>query len=247
MKVRTLTGIVDAHTHAIEYTEEDWRKIEELSPLLIVSVGEDLESSRRSVELKEERPFVLPCVGVHPWRVSDVSLSEVKAVKELAEDLGVSCIGEVGLDTKFVPETLERQRRVFAELVELAEELGAVLNVHAAGAWREVLEFLERSEIERAVFHWYTGPIDLLERAVERGFYFSINVAARLQERHRAVAKAVPLDKILTESDGPYEYRGARLSTTMIPDLVSLLAELRGEDEATLVDAVRRNARRLFG
>jgi len=238
--------LVDVHVHAAEYDESDWADVESLGAVYIVAVSSDAEESKKVVELAEGRERVVPCVGVHPWSAGRCSDSDVAAVEKLLSSMERPCLGEVGLDLKFVPETFERQREVLDKLLAAAADYGAVVNLHAAGAWRQALEALRKHDVERAIFHWYTGPFDVLEELLEEGYYVSANAAAKIQEKHREVVKAVPLSKLLTESDGPYNYRGLRLSTKMLPELVELIAELKKASASDVAETVWSNFRRLF-
>ncbi len=236
---------VDVHCHAVEYSAEDWEKIEKLG-ILVVAVSEDLQSSHATIELAKQMENVTPCVGIHPWCVGEASLDDLKVIEKMISREEARCIGEVGLDKKFVPETIERQRVFFEEFLRIAREYDVALNLHTAGAWREVYEELLRNDIRKAVFHWYTGPLDLMESIVENGYLISINVAAKIQEKHREVIKRVPLSSMVTESDGPYKYRGLRLSSAMLPELVKMIAEIKGVSENVVLEKAYTNHVRLL-
>jgi len=237
---------VDVHVHAVEYSDSDWKKIESLGASIIVAVAEDVESSKATLDLAESRHNVYPCIGIHPWNCTEARREDVDAINRLISRMKRPCIGEVGLDLKFVPQSIEKQREVFRRMVELAVEYDAVLNLHAAGAWSEVFHVIDRLDVEKAVFHWYTGPLDLIRDITERGFYISVNAAARIQEKQRRVIEATPLEYILSESDGPYQYRGIRLTTEMMPELVQLVSKVKGVDRATVLEQVWLNLKRLF-
>ncbi len=215
---------------------------------VIAAVSDDYPSSRRVLELAEgHRNKVIPCVGIHPWAVGKVSTEELVQVIKLIERGDVRCIGEVGLDKRFTPETFERQLEFFKKFVELAREYDLVLNLHAADAWRDVLDVIRKYDINKALFHWFTGPVEMLRELRDLGYYISINPAIRIQERHRRVAKEAPLEILLVESDGPYEYRGLRLEPPMTLEAVRVIAELKGVCEDYVWDRVRENFMRLFG
>lgn len=241
--------IVDVHCHLHEYSDQQIRKFfDKVRGLIVVAVSDDPASSRATLRLHEafgER--VIPCVGIHPWeagKVSEAGLGELERLVSKQES--VRCVGEVGLDKKFVPETLDRQMKVFKKLVLYAREYGAVLNVHAAGAWREVLEVLVTNDVDKALIHWYTGPKDVLAELVSLGYFVSINPAVKVQRKHQEIAAAAPLKAVLMESDGPYNYRGMELSPLLLPELVKYLANVKNVSEKSLLTVLETNFRRLF-
>lgn len=158
-----------------------------------------------------------------------------------------SCIGEVGLDKKFVPQTFEKQLPVFRRMVEAAVERGLPLNIHSPGAWRDVYRVLRDYGVEKAVFHWYTGPLDLLREIVSAGYYVSVNAALKVQAKMRRVAREAPLESIVLESDGPYRYRGLELSPRMIPEAARLVAAEKGVTLEAVREAVLENTFTLYG
>jgi len=157
------------------------------------------------------------------------------------------CIGEVGLDRRFVPQTFDRQLEFFRTFVTWARDYDLPLNIHAPDAWRDVLELVRRSDVERVLIHWYTGPLNLLNEIRDYGYYISINAAIRIQEKSRLVAKEAPLDVILLESDGPYEYRGITLEPPMVRDAARIVAEIKGVKVEELWERIGENFSRLFG
>jgi Mg-dependent DNase len=128
----------------------------------------------------------------------------------------------------------------------MAKEYDLVLNIHSPDAWREVYDMVTRVDVDKVIFHWYTGPLDLIGDVTEQGYYISVNAALKIQEKSRRVAEVVPLRFMLTESDGPYEYRGIRLTPLMIRELVPEIAKIKGVDAATVEDSVYFNYTKLF-
>jgi TatD DNase family protein len=238
--VVVLAGYVDSHIHLHEYGDS-WAAY--CGRYTMLAVSDDIQSSARTVELARRCPTVVPAVGVHPWGIgggTDV-VGLARELEGLIEGGGVRFLGEVGLDRVFTPGTFSYQLRVFEAVLDLASRYGVGLSVHAAGAWREVFEMLRRYRIEVAVFHWYTGPLDLLEDIVGEGYLIGVNPALRLQRRHEEVARAVPLEALVTESDGPYEYRGLRLGPELIGELLARVAQVKGVGVEEVAEAVRRN------
>ncbi len=235
--------LVDAHVHLYEFDE---KSLEEFKDIILVSVSEDLDSSRRVIRLSEEYSNVTPCVGLHPWNVDKRPMGEVDEILRIIEGGDVRCIGEVGLDLRFVPETIDRQREVFSRFLAMAREYDAVLNIHSPDAWREAFNMVVKADLDKAIFHWYTGPLDLLEEIASQGYYITVNAAVKIQEKSRRVVEKAPLSIILTESDGPYNYRGLVLKPTMVKDALSEVAKIKGVSQDDVEYTVYYNYTRLF-
>ncbi len=235
--------LIDAHCHAHSLAEEDLRRLED--KMIIIAVSEDLESSLKTLSLTEKFENIVPFLGVHPWNLEEITQQEVEEVIGLIErEDEVRGIGEVGLDGE--RGNREKQIDVFKKFCKLSAEYDLPMNIHARGAWREVLEILRRMDVESAVIHWYSGSPDLLEEIRQNEYMITINPAVKIQPRHREVLEAAPLDMILTESDGPYEYRSLSLKPDMISDLIKFMSEVKKMPISEIEDAIELNFRRIF-
>ena len=242
-----VTLYYDMHCHLGEFTDAEVEQIMASLPgLRVVAVSEDVRSFNRVMDLAQAYPGrVIPCAGFHPWSLRDHPIEEAWQLLRLAERSGVTCVGEVGLDRRFLPdETFSVQRRVFEAYARAAKDLDALLNVHAPGAWRETLSVMVDLGVERAMFHWYTGPLDLIGEIAGRGYLISINAAAKVQSKSIEVARSAPLEAMVFESDGPYEYHGLRLTPLMIPELAELVAKLKGMPVRDIINVVNGNSER---
>jgi len=238
----------DAHCHAHELPLDELGSYGELFEL-IVAVSDDLESSLRTLKLAERYRFLHPCVGIHPWTIGEAEDLEeqLRGLEKLVAEGGVTCLGEIGLDKAFVPQTIDKQLEVFRRLLDLARDYDLAVNLHAAKAWRLVLAEVVAKGVRRALFHWFTGPLDVLREVVARGYLVSINPTVKISAKHMAVAKAAPLHAVVFESDGPYEYRGLSLRPGLVPETVRLVAGERGITVEELVEASRENVMRFLG
>lgn len=210
-------------------------------------MSDDYDSSLKTLDIAKKHRWVIPAVGVHPWSIGACSLEQAKAVSELAlnnRDI-VRVLGEVGLDKKFKHDTFTYQLEVFKLFIETATEIEAVLNIHAAGAWREVLEFLTRSDVPTAIIHWYTGPKELLKEIIDRGLYITINPAVVIQEKHREIVVEAPLEIILPESDAPYRYRGMYLHPRDVFKVVEHIASIKAIHIEEVLIALSDNYKKL--
>jgi TatD DNase family protein len=234
--------LVDMHVHCTEL-----KNLESYSQgYLFVCVAEDVETSRAVVELSRRFHFIKPCVGIHPWNIARSSIEEARILMEQAVSDNVKCVGEVGLDSKFVPETLTRQREVFKVFLDYAKEYDLVLNLHTAGTHREVFQMLKTWRVEKAYFHWYTGPEDLIKELADSGYFIGVNPAWKIQEKHYKIISKTPLDGLLTESDAPYQYRGLSLKPELVSDSLDLLARLHNLDRRVVEEKIGENFKRVF-
>ena len=235
--------LVDAHCHAHAFSDGELRRFSEIR---IIAVSEDLESSRRTIDLSKRFNNIIPFIGVHPWSLESISTKELEETLRLLRLGEATGIGEVGIDGR-IRRNVRRQVEVFKLFCEISAELDLPMNIHALDAWADVFEIALKMDIRRALFHWYTGPMKLLRDIGEAGYYISINPAVRIQPKHRRVLEHAELDMIITESDGPYNYRGLRLKPTMIGDLMDFISNVKGVDKASLEKIIERNFERFLG
>lgn len=232
-----VTPLVDSHLHLHEYGARWIKYCGE--DLVVLAVSDDYLSSLKTLEMSDNCRTVVPAIGIHPWAVKGGE--QIEPFEELVRVRRPCFLGEVGLDKRFVPHTIEFQVKVFERFVELAEAYGLGLSVHAAGAWEEVLRVLKRRSVKVAIFHWYTGPTHLLEEIVSLGYYVGLNPAVRFQQKHAEVIKWAPLEALLTESDGPYNYRGLALGPELLEEVVSAVAQIKNVEAEEVKKVVWNN------
>lgn len=237
-----ISRISDAHCHLHEFSDSDISLISMLN-IDVIAVSDDYSSSVRTLTIAKKYKWVIPAIGLHPWSIKINSIEEANNVSELAlnKDNNIRVLGEIGIDKRFKPETFTYQLQIFKLFIDIAKEINAVLNVHAAGAWEEVLTLLTRSDIPTAIIHWYTGPKELLKDIVDRGLYITINPTVIIQQKHREIARSAPLDIILVESDAPYIYRGMPLHPKNVFDVISYIANIRNMNTEELCHIISNN------
>lgn len=249
--------LVDTHVHLdeLENLELVFDEARESGVIAIVAVGSDYESNVRVLELSEKyRSFVYPALGLHPWQLTKLSLSEVENTIQFIEDnlKTAVAIGEVGLDyqkrlVKAAPKEL--QKKVLGRLLVMAKQYDKPVIIHSRYAWEDAFLLAKEVNIDKAVFHWFTGFSSVLHSIISTGFFVSATPAAVYHEEHQRAVKAVPLDHLLLETDSPVTYgREARYSAKPA-DVVSSLraaAQLQGVNEATIAEETTRNAIALF-
>ncbi len=238
---------IDAHCHLYEYSLDEIKEI--VKSTLVFAVSDEMDSAIKTVNISKKFDNVFPGLGMHPWVIEhDVSFREaLGAIEYYREHIdNVKMLGEIGLDTYFRKDTLDKQLVIFRELVKIAAEYKLLVNIHALGAWRKVLDELYRNDVPVAILHWYSGPIDMIEDLESLGYYITINPSVEFQKKHREVLKKAPISIILTESDGPYEYRGRKLGPSLIPWLVHTISIIKEVDHNKLLEILKNNVIRIF-
>ena len=235
--------LIDAHCHAYELSEND---LEKFSEIRIIAVSEDLESSLRNLEISRRFRNITPFAGIHPLNSLDFSEEELDTILDLASRKLVKGFGEVGIDGR-CGIAFEKQENLFKTFCSMASELDLPINVHALDSWKAVLDTAIKLDVGRALIHWYNGPMNLLKLIRECGYYISINPAITVQPKHRMILEKAELEIILTESDGPYRYRGLFLTPGMMRDLVKMISEIKEVDVKEVEKAIQKNYERFLG
>lgn len=141
-------------------------------------------------------------LGLHPLLASE-NKNELPLFNSLLDQ--TSYIGEIGLDfSKEGLSTKEDQVFILRKLLERLEGKKKIISVHSRKAEKELFDLLCEYNINNVIFHWYSGPIDLIPSIISQGYYFSINDAMSISKNGRAIIKEIPRNRILTESDAPF-------------------------------------------
>ncbi len=202
---------------------------------LVVNPGCDLDSSRRAIAIAEQYPFVYAAVGVHPEDCAGWQDTDVDELRSLAAHPKVVAIGEIGLDYYWKENPpREFQQRVFRAQLALARELDLPVIVHDREAHGDCLSIIREFPQVRGVFHCFSGSAEMAKELVGLGWMISFTGALTYKNARKAVeaAQAVPLDRIMIETDSPYmapvPCRGERCHSGLARHTCQRLAELRG-------------------
>ena len=141
-------------------------------------------------------------LGLHPLLAAE-SKKEVPLFNRLVDQ--TSYIGEIGLDfSKEGHVSRDEQVSVLRELLSAIHGKKKIVSVHSRKAEKELLALLCEYEIENVIFHWYSGPVELIPDILAQGYYFSVNEAMCLSKNGRSIIEKIPRERVLTESDAPY-------------------------------------------
>jgi len=232
---------IDSHCHLYKFNEIEIKRIIKNKDITILSVSEDLESSLKNLVLSQLNENVIPAIGIHPWNIEKINENTFKIIEDIIKDNKIKILGEIGLDKKFKPETFEKQKEIFEKFLNLAKEYDLNLNLHTPNASNDVYDLLIKYDIKKAYFHWYSGDEKLLEEIIDKGYFIGINVATIVNEKYRKYIEIANIKNIITESDGPYNYKGIILHPDMLKDLYKLISDIRKIDLEELSNIIQNN------
>lgn len=250
--------LVDSHCHipVIEYEGGghaviNAAKANGISHMLCVSL--DLETFPGVLDLAEKYDCISASVGVHPNTQVSAEPTEEQII-ELAQNPNVVAIGETGLDYFRSEGDLDWQRQRFRVHIRSAKQIGKPLIIHSRDAREDVIDIMLQESAAEAggVMHCFVDDWQTAQRAIEQNFYISFSgiVTFKNASELKEVAKKVPLDRILIETDSPYlapvPYRGKQNQPAYVRYVAEHIAELRGESFETIAEATTANFCRLF-
>lgn len=253
--------LVDTHAHLDEESFEPelpevLERAAQQGVLAVVTLGTLLSTSQRGVGLSQRYPAVYAAVGVHPNYVTQASDLDWEAIVQLSRDARVVGIGETGLDLYWKTVPLELQRAWFRRHLDLSRESGKPICIHCREAEGEVLEELREASRRgplRGVMHSFAGSLATAEECVALGLHVSFSgiLTYKKSAALREVARQLPADRLLVETDSPYlspqPVRGKRNEPAHVRMTAETLAEVRGLDPAQLGELTTANACALFG
>lgn len=220
----------------------------------IVNIGSSMKTSRTSIALAEKYDFVYAAVGVHPSETGELCETDIDELKRLAANPKVRAIGEIGLDYHY-PDDVEPsiQKKWFVRQLELAKELNMPVVIHDRESKGECLEILKEHKISNGVVHCFSGSAETAREILKLGMMISFTGVLTFKNAKKAIAAcaAVPLDRLMIETDCPYmspePHRGKRNFSGYVEFVARKMAEIKGVSYDELVDITERNAKRFYG
>ena len=242
-KVKPIDG--HAHLDGLRDLEEDLADARKAGIYAIIGVGMNLSSNQKIMEIAGKHPgFVFPAIGYHPWEIRE---GDVDATLSFIEEHIERCVamGEVGLDYK-VKVKKRLQQQVLAEIVKLAHRFDKPLILHGRPSYRRIFTMVAEGKVKQAVFHWYSGPGDLLRDIIAAGYYVSATPALAHSEAHRAAIKAAPLERILLETDCPVAHEGRDSRPSDVFITARLVADIKAVPENAVITTTTESAKAMF-
>ena len=253
--------LIDSHAHLDgEKFEDDRAAVVEralaVGVVKIITMGDSLESSARSVALAKEFEPVYAAVGIHPEEAQPMTTATDDQLAAWAAQEKVVAIGEIGLDYYWEKDEEKRalQRAIFVRQLDLARQLRLPVCIHDREAHGDMMKILKaEGRGLRGVLHCYSGSWEMAAELLKGDWYFGIDGpltyknAAKLPE----IVQRLPAERILVETDSPYlspmPFRGKRNEPAHVLYVAKKAAELRGESLEAFARATRENTRDLYG
>jgi TatD DNase family protein len=256
--------IVDSHAH-LEFAQFDVDRRAMLERAraagveLVLAIGSGTSPAERlnaAIPLAEENDWIYATVGIHPHDASQATETHFTQLADLAQHPRVIGWGEIGLDYYYDHSPRDIQKQVFSRQLLLARGAKRPVIIHCRDAWADCLEILEQDWASGAmggIFHCFTGTLEEARRGLEMGFLISFagNISYPRNQSIRDVARQIPLERMLIETDSPFlapqGRRGKRNEPAFVVEVAQTLASVRDLGTDEVAAATTANFRRLFG
>lgn len=250
--------MIDTHCHLeMEPFNNDRddviKRAQEAGLEAVITIGSDFEGNRGGVALAEKHDFVYAAVGMHPHDAKDFTPAVLEQIKIWSAHKKVVAIGEIGLDYHYDYSPREIQRAVFRQQLDYAKECGLPVCIHSREAKEDTLEILGAAGPVTGVMHCFSGDQEMAKKVLAMGLHISIAgpVTFKKASQLREVAKIIPDERLLVETDAPYlapePHRGKRNEPAFVMHTARLLAEIRGVTPEDIDRLTTVNAKKLFG
>lgn len=251
--------LFDTHAHYDdERFDEDretlLRAMPEKGVGLIVNPGCDLPSSRMAVDMAQKYDFLYAAVGIHPENCGDFAPAMTDGLRALIKAPKVVAIGEIGLDYYWAENPpKELQQEVLRRQLALAQELRLPVIIHDRDAHADTLAIVREFPQVTGVFHCFAGSVEMAQALIKMGWMLSFNGAATFKNAKKApeVIAAVPLEKLMIETDAPYltpvPHRGERNDSSYVRFVAEKIAEIKGISAEEVEKATWENGKAFFG
>lgn len=251
-------NIFDAHAH---YDDEEFngdreiviKEMQENGIVGVLNCGASIEGSRASTKLADKYDMFYAAVGIHPEYADKFSDEILRELEELCKNPKVKAIGEIGLDYYYEENPpKDIQKKVFIDQMKLAEKLNLPVIIHDREAHKDTLDIIKKFKNVRGEIHCFSGSVEFAKECIKLGYYIGFTGVVTFKNAKKVVevAKQVPLDKILVETDCPYmaptPFRGKRNRSEYIEFIIKKIAEIRNMDSKELSKATILNEKSLL-
>ena len=251
--------LIDTHTHIdmenfADRFDEVMQTAKDYGVEKVVIPGVEPSGFDRIIKLCEEYPDVYGAVGVHPEELNSYNEEAENKIKELLKHKKIIAVGEIGLDYYWDKSQIEKQKEIFERQILIAKQAQKPILVHDREAHLDSFEILKKSNAAETgvVMHCFSGSPEFAQQCINEGFYIAIGgvVTFKNAKKVKEVAKNVPLDKLLLETDAPYmtpvPFRGKENQPAYVKFVAEEIAQLRGVSFEEIAEATTANAKKLL-
>ena len=250
--------LFDTHAHLDDGCFQEDRAqllagLEEKGVGLVMNPGCSLAASRNAVSLAEQYPFVYAAIGSHPDAADEVNEDVLEQYRTMARaSEKVKAIGEIGLDYYYEDIPRQIQMKAFRDQMALAAELDLPVIVHERDAHEDGMSIVREFPTVKGVFHCYSGSAEMARQLVNLGWYIGFTGVLTFKNARKAVetAAAIPLDRIVLETDCPYmapvPFRGKRNDPGYLYLMAEKLAQIRNLQPEEIARITMENGKRLY-
>lgn len=219
----------------------------------VINIGTNIESSQNSIKLVEQYDFIYASVGIHPLEVKkNFDQNTKKQLEMLLKHPKVVALGEIGLDYHYSGYDKKIEKEFLIKQLKLAKKFNKPVIIHDRESGFDCTKIVIEEKITKGVFHSFSGNIDAMKKLLEIGFYISFSGVITFKNANsvREVAKLVPENRILIETDSPYltpePHRGKRNNSEYVKYVAQKIAEIKQTSVDTIAKITNENAKLLF-
>lgn len=251
--------IFDTHAHYDDEAFDEDREsllesLEKNQITKIVNVGADISSSRATISLTKQYPFIYGAIGVHPSETKELTQKDMDWVREASKSSKIVAIGEIGLDYYWGEPEKEVQKKWFREQIKIAKEEKLPVIIHSRDAAKDTLEIMKEECAEEVggVIHCFSYSAEMAKEYIQMGFYIGIGgvVTFKNAKKLKEVVEQIPLESIVLETDCPYlapeGRRGERNCSLYLPRVIQEISSLKQIEESTVIEQTYQNAIQLY-
>jgi TatD DNase family protein len=250
--------LFDTHVHlnSVKYKRDLGEVIQralEVGVTRMAVVGFDASSNAHAIKLSEQYECIYAVVGIHPSDARSATDASWSLLREQLKHPKVVALGECGFDYYHDTSFNDIQCEVFRKQLEIAKEMKMPIVVHMRDSVEDTYEMLREYGVGLSgVIHCYSGDVEMMHKFLDLGFYIGLDGPVTFKNAHavHAVAKAVPIDKLVIETDGPYltpaPYRGKRNEPAYVTYVAEKIAELKGMSYEEVCEITTENGLRMY-
>ncbi len=219
---------------------------------VVINIGANMASSKRSIQLAEQYGYMYAAVGVHPHDAKDMTAQDLTTLKDWCRHEKVVAVGEIGLDFYYNHSPKDTQQYWFEKQMELAGEVGLPIVIHSRDAAEKVYRLVEKSGLNRGVVHCYSGSAEMAMDYVNLGFHIGVGGVVTFPNAKNLVkaVERVPASRILLETDCPYlapvPHRGERNSSQYLEIICHKIAQIKQVTKEEMAQITMQNGLELF-